>query len=120
MDMKKATIAVIGLGYVGLPLAVEFGNKRKVIGFDINDSRISELNSGIDSTLEVEPELLAEATRLSFTSDTKSLKEASIYIAGSTPEIANVVDKLYQEIIVAGTHKALINRIPIDILRKIC
>ncbi len=197
MDMKSATIAIIGLGYVGLPLAVEFGKKRKVIGFDINDSRISELNSGTDSTLEVEPELLAEATELSFTTDAENLKQASIYIvtvptpidehkkpdltplikasemlgsviskgdiviyestvfpgateeecvpvlekvsglkfnhdffagysperinpgdkehrvtsilkvtAGSTPEIANVVDKLYQEIIIAGTHKA--------------
>jgi hypothetical protein len=54
------TIAVIGLGYVGLPLAVAFGRHRRVIGFDVNAGRIAELQAGRDSTLEVEPEELAQ------------------------------------------------------------
>ncbi|MDH5598882.1 MAG: nucleotide sugar dehydrogenase, partial [Cyclobacteriaceae bacterium] len=73
-------IAVIGLGYVGLPLAVEFGKKRKVIGFDINQKRIDELQSGMDRTLEVEKEELKEAKYLEFASDLEKLKEASIFI----------------------------------------
>ena len=54
--MKKIKIGIIGLGYVGLPLAIEFGKKYQTIGFDINQSRVSELNSGLDSTLEIEKE----------------------------------------------------------------
>lgn len=80
MIKENATVAVIGLGYVGLPLAVEFEKKRNVIGFDINLSRIRELNAGKDSTLEVAPELLAEAVNLTFTSDVHKLTAASIYI----------------------------------------
>jgi len=72
-------IAIIGLGYVGLPLAVEFGKKYQVIGFDINKSRITELKSGTDSTLEVSDEALAD-TNLSFSYDVETLKEANIYI----------------------------------------
>ncbi|MBE0834231.1 Vi polysaccharide biosynthesis UDP-N-acetylglucosamine C-6 dehydrogenase TviB, partial [Escherichia coli] len=52
--MKDLKVAVVGLGYVGLPLAVEFGKKRTVVGFDINQGRIAELRQGIDSTLEVD------------------------------------------------------------------
>ena len=52
-------IAIIGLGYVGLPLAVEFGKRHDTVGFDINARRIAELREGHDATLEVEPELLA-------------------------------------------------------------
>ncbi|WP_334175355.1 Vi polysaccharide biosynthesis UDP-N-acetylglucosamine C-6 dehydrogenase TviB [Pseudoxanthobacter sp.] len=74
------TIAVIGLGYVGLPLAVEFGRIRPVIGFDIKAARIAELRAGRDSTREVEPEALAAADFLSFTSDPADLAAASIYI----------------------------------------
>ncbi|MDC5819325.1 Vi polysaccharide biosynthesis UDP-N-acetylglucosamine C-6 dehydrogenase TviB [Vibrio europaeus] len=76
-DLK---LAIIGLGYVGLPLAVEFGKKRDVIGFDINQLRIDELNTGVDSTLEVEAELLAEAQGLVFTCDVQKLKEANTYL----------------------------------------
>ena len=76
-DLK---LAIIGLGYVGLPLAVEFGKKRGVIGFDINQPRIDELNTGVDSTLEVEAELLAEAQGLVFTCDVQKLKEANTYL----------------------------------------
>jgi len=72
-------IAVIGLGYVGLPLAVEFGKKYQVIGFDINKARITELKSGTDSTLEVSDAELAD-TNLTFLYDVEKLKEANIYI----------------------------------------
>lgn len=73
-------IAVIGLGYVGLPLAVEFGKKRCVIGFDTNESRVNELKSGLDNTGEVEGEGLRQAAHLGFSSDFETLREASIYI----------------------------------------
>jgi len=74
------TIAVIGLGYVGLPLAVEFGKSRPVIGFDINANRIGALRSGQDSTLEVSATELADADQLTFTTDIADLSSASIYI----------------------------------------
>lgn len=77
-DMK--TIAIIGLGYVGLPLAAEFGKIRPVIGFDINESRIDALRAGHDSTLEVSAEELASAKHLSFTTEAADLADASIYI----------------------------------------
>jgi len=76
-DMK---LAVIGLGYVGLPLAVEFGKKLSVVGFDIVPERIKDLKMGKDSTLEVEPELLKQATNLSFTSDLNNIKDCNIFI----------------------------------------
>lgn len=76
--MKK--IAIIGLGYVGLPLAVEFGKKQPVVGFDINESRVAELKSGHDATLEVSSEELAQAKSLSYSFDVADLKECSIYI----------------------------------------
>lgn len=74
------TIAVIGLGYVGLPLAVEFGRQRKVIGFDINQARVDELSSYRDHTLECTPQQLEAARHLSFTSDLGRLRDASIFI----------------------------------------
>lgn len=76
--MKK--VAVIGLGYVGLPLAVEFGKKRDVLGFDINAKRVQELRDGIDVTLEVSPEELQEASFLTYSANVDDLKEAQIYI----------------------------------------
>ncbi len=76
--MKK--IAIIGLGYVGLPLAVEFGKKRAVIGFDINQKRIKELSDGYDRTLEVDTPELKEASKLSFSANADDLKAADIYI----------------------------------------
>ena len=60
-SLEKVTIGVIGLGYVGLPLAVEFGKKFKTIGFDINQSRVAELCDGVDSTLECSSDKLKEA-----------------------------------------------------------
>jgi len=79
-SFDETKIAVIGLGYVGLPLAVEFGIKMPVIGFDINKPRIDELNSGVDNTLEVSSEELAEAAKLSYSSDVNDLKSCNIYI----------------------------------------
>jgi len=195
--MSNIKLAIIGLGYVGLPLAVEFGKKRPVTGFDINARRISELQAGRDHTLETEPQELSEAKFLKFTDKAEDLRACNVFIvtvptpidehkrpdltplikasetigkvlkvgdiviyestvypgateedcvpvlekhsglkfnrdfyagysperinpgdkahrvttimkvtSGSTPEIANIVDALYQEIITAGTHKA--------------
>ena len=197
MNLDQAKLAVIGLGYVGLPLAVEFGKKRSVVGFDINGDRIEELKRGKDHTLEVSPEELAEAKQLELSNDAECLKQCNIFIvtvptpidehkrpdltplikasqtvgkalkkgdiviyestvypgcteedcvpilekhsgltfnrdffcgysperinpgdkehrvttikkvtSGSTPEVADVVDVLYRQIVVAGTHKA--------------
>ncbi len=80
MDVQEIQLAVIGLGYVGLPLAVEFGKKRTVIGFDINSRRVAELNAGEDHTLEVEPEELKQAVHLRYTSDAAELAQANVYI----------------------------------------
>ena len=195
--MSNKRIAIIGLGYVGLPLAVEFGKKHKVIGFDTNQSRIDELKIGLDSTLESTKQDLDDSVHLSFTTSLGDIQDCEIFIvtvptpidqhknpdlrplkkasetigsilkiddiviyestvypgateevcvpileqhsgltfnkdfycgysperinpgdkehklttikkvtAGSTPKIAELVDQLYQEIIVAGTHKA--------------
>ncbi|VFR20720.1 UDP-glucose dehydrogenase [plant metagenome] len=197
MRIQDIKLAIVGLGYVGLPLAVEFGKKRPVLGFDINERRIKELQGGHDHTLEVDGAELAEAKQLSFTADREKLAEANVFIvtvptpideykqpdltplvkasetigavlkrgdiviyestvypgateedcvpvlervsglkfnedffagysperinpgdkehrvstikkvtSGSTPEVADLVDALYREIIVAGTHKA--------------
>ncbi|AKV95063.1 Vi polysaccharide biosynthesis protein VipA/TviB [Marinobacter sp. CP1] len=76
--MKK--IAVIGLGYVGLPLAAAFGEKREIVGFDINSKRIAELKDGVDFTREVSREELAAAPGLSFTDDLEGIRDCQIYI----------------------------------------
>ena len=195
--MINKKIALIGLGYVGLPLAVEFGKKRTVVGFDINQPRINDLKNGVDSTLETTSEELKDAVNLRYTTNLEDIKDCTIFIvtvptpidkhkrpdltpleksseavgsilkkddiviyestvypgateevcvpiledqsglifnkdfycgysperinpgdkehrvttikkvtAGSTPDIATEVDELYQEIIIAGTHKA--------------
>ncbi|SPU51486.1 Vi polysaccharide biosynthesis UDP-N-acetylglucosamine C-6 dehydrogenase TviB [Bordetella trematum] len=197
MRIQDVKLAVVGLGYVGLPLAVEFGKKRPVIGFDIHERRVSELRAGHDHTLEVDDAELAEARHLSYTTDRAELGRANVFIvtvptpideykqpdltplikasetigavlkrgdivvyestvypgateedcvpvlervsglkfnvdffagysperinpgdkahrvstikkvtSGSTPEVAELVDQIYKEIIVAGTHKA--------------
>ena len=80
MNLDQKTIAVIGLGYVGLPLAVEFGKHFSVIGFDVNKSRIEELQSGVDRTLEVAPAELSLASKLNYSSDAKDLSRAQIFI----------------------------------------
>lgn len=73
-------LAIIGLGYVGLPLAIEFGKKRGVIGFDINQERVDELKSGQDHTLEASPEELLAARHLSFTTDLEDLRTCNCFI----------------------------------------
>jgi len=73
-------IALIGLGYVGLPLAVEFGKIIETIGFDINQARVDELTDGKDSTLECAPEELAQATKLSYTTNPEDIRDCSIFI----------------------------------------
>ncbi len=83
MKLDDAKVAVIGLGYVGLPLAVEFGKKRPVIGFDIKGKRVEELADGYDHTLEVEPDELA-ASDVRFTTDEADLDDANIFIV-TTP-----------------------------------
>jgi UDP-N-acetyl-D-glucosamine/UDP-N-acetyl-D-galactosamine dehydrogenase len=82
VDLKwtDAKIAVIGLGYVGLPIAVEFGKKRPVVGFDINSARISELQGGKDSTLEVSSDSLKQAHQLRFSCDPSDLNACKIFI----------------------------------------
>ena len=80
MSAENIKIAIIGLGYVGLPLAVEFGKKYPTIGFDINSPRIAALISGRDSTLEVDEAELKQATQLSYTTDIEQLKSCNIYI----------------------------------------
>jgi len=195
--MSKIKLAIVGLGYVGLPLAVEFGKKRSVTGFDINAKRIAELQKGVDHTLETSPQELADAKHLSFSTRQEDIQACNVFIvtvptpidqhkrpdltplikasetigkvlkqgdiviyestvypgateedcvpvlerfsglkfnrdfyagysperinpgdkehrvttimkvtSGSTPEVADIVDALYNEIIVAGTHKA--------------
>lgn len=78
--MTDKTIAIIGLGYVGLPLAVEFGKKYNTIGFDINQGRIDELKSGFDRTLEVDAEQLKEASLLKYSAKLEELKAANFFI----------------------------------------
>ncbi|SVA41132.1 uncharacterized protein METZ01_LOCUS93986, partial [marine metagenome] len=80
VNAKDTRIAVIGLGYVGLPLAVEFGKRYLTTGFDINRSRIAALISGHDSTLEVDTAALESAAHLSYTTDVDKLKTCNIYI----------------------------------------
>ena len=80
MNAKDTRIAVIGLGYVGLPLAVEFGKRYLTTGFDINRSRIAALISGHDSTLEADTAALESAAHLSYTTDVDKLKTCNIYI----------------------------------------
>lgn len=80
MELAELKVAVIGLGYVGLPLAVEFGKKISTIGFDIYQKRIDELKAGQDHTLEVAPEALALASKLSYTANLEDLKACNFFI----------------------------------------
>ncbi|KAB7699759.1 Vi polysaccharide biosynthesis UDP-N-acetylglucosamine C-6 dehydrogenase TviB [Plesiomonas shigelloides] len=79
-DISNAKIGIIGLGYVGLPLAVEFGKRRITIGFDINQARVNELASGRDTTLECSGNELLKATKLKFTTSIDALKECNVFI----------------------------------------
>jgi UDP-N-acetyl-D-galactosamine dehydrogenase len=78
--MKKHSISIIGLGYVGLPLAVEFGKKYNVIGFDINETRINELNNGIDITKETTKEAISDSLYLKFSKNIDDISKCDVYI----------------------------------------
>ena len=80
LNLENTKIAIIGLGYVGLPLAVEFGKTRDVLGFDINQKRIDELEAGHDATLEVTDDELKTATHLKYSSNVKDLADYNVYI----------------------------------------
>ena len=80
LDISNIKIAIIGLGYVGLPLAVEFGKHRPVVGFDINTHRVAELSDNIDSTLEVSSDEMKLAESLTFTTDLNELADCNFYI----------------------------------------
>jgi len=95
LSLDFAQISVIGLGYVGLPLAVEFGKIRDVVGFDINNERIKELNRGIDSTLEVNNDELKNAKKLSFTNKLDNISDCNVYIVTvPTPIDSNKLPEL--------------------------
>ena len=79
-DINNLRIGIVGLGYVGLPLAVEFGKQYDTLGFDIHAGRIAELESGTDSTLEASAEELRSATKLSYTTDAAALGDCNFYI----------------------------------------
>lgn len=92
MNQNNQKIALIGLGYVGLPLAVEFGKQRVVLGFDINEVRVAELKVGQDSTLEVTPQDLNAAVHLRFSSDPDDLKDCQIFIV-TVPTPVNTANR---------------------------
>lgn len=77
---NETRIAIIGLGYVGLPLAVEFGKRYPTLGFDINERRVAELREGVDHTLETDAHELKDATQLTYSTDTEDLRAATVYI----------------------------------------
>tara|TARA_B100000035_G_C21024072_1_gene565368 strand:- start:1382 stop:2653 length:1272 start_codon:yes stop_codon:yes gene_type:complete len=125
MKSEELLIAVVGLGYVGLPLAVEFGKKREVIGFDINQERIEQLKNYDDTTLEVTNQEIKEASNLFFSSSTKDIADCNCYIVtvptpinedktpdlgpihNATQMIANVLKKgdlvIYESTVYPGT-----------------
>jgi len=80
MNLEQIKLGIIGLGYVGLPLAVEFGKKRSVVGFDINPKRIEQLRSGLDTTLEVDSEELLQAGHLTFSTNLEDLRGCNCFI----------------------------------------
>ena len=78
--MEKDTVAIVGLGYVGLPLAVAFGRSRRTIGLDLNEEKLAHYRAGVDPSGEVEPQQLAQAVMLEFTSDASRLSDAEVII----------------------------------------
>ena len=79
-NINDIRLAVIGLGYVGLPLSVAFGEKRSLIGFDINNTRIENLKKGLDNTLEVTESEIKNSKGLTFSSNPENLSQANVYI----------------------------------------
>ena len=88
-EINELRVGVVGLGYVGLPLAVEFGKQYDTVGFDVKAERIAELESGSDSTLEASPEELKSATRLSYTTDASELGDCNFYVVTVPTPIGN-------------------------------
>ena len=80
MDKKKVSIAIIGLGYVGLPLAVQFSRKYKVVGFDLDKDRITELTNGFDRTNELAKEDVNQLNNFHLSSNRRAIKKANIFI----------------------------------------
>ena len=80
MNTKEIKLAVIGLGYVGLPLAIEFGKKRNVIGYDMSEKRIADLNSSFDETKQMNSDDFDAAKYLKFSSNQNNLKDCNCYI----------------------------------------
>lgn len=80
LQLHEVRIAIIGMGYVGLPLAVEFGKQLPTLGFDINQARLAELESGHDATLEVTDQELKSATHLTFSADPQAMKRCNVFI----------------------------------------
>jgi UDP-N-acetyl-D-galactosamine dehydrogenase len=80
VNLDQIKLGIIGLGYVGLPLAVEFGKKRSVMGFDVNPKRIEELRSGLDATLEVDAAELSQASQLTFSTNLEDLRACNCFI----------------------------------------
>ena len=80
LKLRNCRIAVVGLGYVGLPLAVEFGKRFDTVGFDVKPERVTQLRAGRDTTLEVTSEELKSAQRLSFTTELADLKRCRVFI----------------------------------------
>ena len=80
MKLSEIKLAVIGLGYVGLPLAISFGRVRKVIGYDTNITRIANLKNGLDETLEVTPEEIDASSLLTYSSDETDLESCNVFI----------------------------------------
>ena len=79
-SLRKCKVGVVGLGYVGLPLAVEFGKQMRTVGFDIKEARVAELKKGRDSTLEVEPAELRSAKQLSYSTKIRDLRTCNVFI----------------------------------------
>ena len=79
-DIKNIRIGIVGLGYVGLPLAVEFGKKYPTVGFDIHEGRVAELEGGTDSTLECSSEELADAKHLTYAANVEQIADCNFYI----------------------------------------
>lgn len=88
-NISNTKIAIIGLGYVGLPLAVEFGKIYHTVGFDVNQERVDELKQGKDSTLEVEPDEMAEAKNISYSCNPEDLRECNFYVVTVPTPIDN-------------------------------
>jgi UDP-N-acetyl-D-galactosamine dehydrogenase len=101
-DPDKYQIAIVGLGYVGLPLAIEFAKKYSVIGYDINQSRVSDLQNSFDKTLEVEKSELLEAKSLAFTSDLDEISNCNIYIIGVPTPVNNKKEPDFKNLCLAS------------------